>query len=213
MIGHTRFAVNGASYPNIGPYFFQKSHDAKAVSSTGAKPFIVQALGLTQAFTSDSATHDFIKKLLALPFLPAEHITTAFLRLNRKAPVHLQTLCSYVYINWVLSEAWPPTTWSCFMSSVRTNNDVEGWHRRINFRAHGLSLGFYALLELLYQEARLVVIQAKLVSEKKLIRYQRQTYKNLQTRLFNLWEQFNNHELSTYKLLKACSHFTPTGQQ
>jgi len=46
---------------------------------------------------------------------------------------HLQ----YVRRNWV-DGCWRPATWSVFRQPVRTNNDVEGWHHRLNAKAsHG----------------------------------------------------------------------------
>jgi hypothetical protein len=46
--------------------------------------------------------------------------------------------------------------WSVFMLSVRTNNDCEGWHRRLNVQARRGTLPFYTLIALLHEEARLV---------------------------------------------------------
>ena len=42
------------------------------------------------------------------------------------------------------------------MKSIRTNNDIEGWHLGLNRRAAGKSqLPLYLLISLLYREARL----------------------------------------------------------
>ncbi|KAH3748838.1 hypothetical protein DPMN_183294 [Dreissena polymorpha] len=38
--------------------------------------------------------------------------------------------------------------------TVRTNNDVEGWHRRINTRAGRADLGFYMLVPLIRMRRR-----------------------------------------------------------
>ena len=84
--------------------------------------------------------------------------------------------------------------------------DLKGWHHRINRRAAGKSqLPLYVLIKLLHQEAQLTAIQIRLVSEKKLRRIQRRKYRDLQAKIFDLWEQYDNNERSTRQLLKACS--------
>jgi hypothetical protein len=62
-------------------------------------------------------------------------------------------------------------TWSVFMSPVRTNNDVEGWHNRFN--SNVVTRGpvpFYHLVTELYAESTDIPIQLKLISERKLKR-------------------------------------------
>ena len=63
-------------------------------------------------------------------------------------------LCLVTYINdtWVESRMWPPTSWSVFGQSVRTNNDVEGWHHGFNGRAKPM-MPFYQLTTQLFEEA------------------------------------------------------------
>ena len=113
----------------------------------------------------------------------------------------------YVEDNWISSSMWPPSSCSVFMLPIRTNNDVEGWHNSLNRRANNrIHLPFYLLVELLHQEARLVRIQIKLVSEGKLTRLQRKEYHQLQTQIFQHWERYNNDEISARRLLKLCSY-------
>lgn len=60
---------------------------------------------------------------------------------------------------------WRPTDWSVFRESVRTSNDLEGYHRGINRRVNRASLPFYVMVPLLRDEARDVTIAPRLVSE------------------------------------------------
>ena len=46
---------------------------------------IIQLIGLQQQYMSDISTHNFCRKLMALPFLPAEHIEPAFRNLVEHA--------------------------------------------------------------------------------------------------------------------------------
>ncbi|KAI8487178.1 hypothetical protein Bbelb_349760 [Branchiostoma belcheri] len=73
------------------------------------------------------------------------------------------------------------------LQSVRTNDDVEGWHTRLNLKAKKAALLLYLLIDLLHREGRLVWMQTRQVCEGQLRRYQRTAYKNLQGRLFEAW--------------------------
>jgi len=53
--------------------------------------------------------------------------------------------------------------------AVRTNNDVEGWHRDLNAQAISGELQFYLLVPLLHRQATLLPVQVKLVAEGKLM--------------------------------------------
>ena len=96
-----------------------------------------QLLGLQSQYSSDGALQSYARKLLALPFLPAEHVEPTFQKLQSRAtpvPLSLKELCSYISTTW-LSGFWTPVDWSVFGRSIRTNIDVEGWHRRLNHKS------------------------------------------------------------------------------
>ena len=168
----------------------------------------VQELGLQTAYMRDRATNGYIRRLMALPFLPHETIAATLDNLKPEAITEpLQQLVSYIEENWIRSTVWPPKCWSVFMQSIRTNNDIEGWHHGLNRRAAGrCGLPLYMFVALLHKEARLVSLQIRLVSERKLKRMQRSTYREVQRRLFELWEAFNKKEKSLRQLLKGCAN-------
>ena len=100
----------------------------------------------------------------------------------------------------------PPNTWSFYGKAVRTNNDLEGWHNGLNRRAGGrVHIPFYILIQHFHKEAKLFEIQVRLVSDRKLQRIQRQTYRRLQTNIFELLYDYASKAISGEQLLKACS--------
>ena len=128
---------------------------------------------------------------------------------NLRAPsMPSKTECLlYVSRTWVHCNAsWPPSCWSVYLCSVRANNDVEGWHHSLNRHGHGKTqLPFYVLIQLLHEEAKLVSLQIRLVSERKLKRMQRSVYRQLQSRIFTLWEEYKSGERTSKQLLRACA--------
>ena len=149
-----------------------------------------------------------VKMIMALPFMPHELIPNAYDEIRKKAKDHLKELMDYVYKTWITNSVWPPKCWSVFMQGTRTNNDVEGWHRRLNAKAGRGLLQFYILVELLETEAKMVSLQAKLVSERKLRKLRRKKYSKVQTQLFALWQKFTDGQLTAGELLQRSSMLT-----
>jgi len=166
----------------------------------------LRSLGLQTAYSTDADIHRFCRLLLALPFLPASRIPKAFGRLFEKANTpQLQELVAYVRTYWIDSRTWPPKCWSVYCRVIRTNNDVEGWHHRLNARARKNSLPFYVLIQLLYREASVVKWQMKFISDGKVICKQRKCYKSLTAQLEKHWTSYESKLISSRKLLKVCS--------
>ena len=108
---------------------------------------------------------------------------------------------------WVGNQAkWKPVSWSAFHQSVRTNNDVEGWHHALNSKAPQGNLSLYKLIPLLHDQAKLVRIQMTLVSERKLCRYQRKRYQDVHGRLDKLWRKLDDKEKTPMEVLEAAAH-------
>ncbi|KAK3108588.1 hypothetical protein FSP39_011475 [Pinctada imbricata] len=166
----------------------------------------IQEAGLQTAYNNRDDVYNLLKKVFALPFLPAEHIADTFTKLQRKAQTdNLQRVMDYVDSTWITNEMWPVDAWSIFGRSIRTNNDCEGWHHRINRRASKGNLPFYLLLQLLYDEADTIPLNLKMMKEGKLRRHQRKKTKQLEGKIFNAWDQYANNEISVSRLLKKCS--------
>lgn len=75
------------------------------------------------------STYKYIKKLLALPLFPWEHISSTFEKLQSKASDQLQPLTYYVKETWMDGALWHPEDLSVYGQSVQTNNDVEGMYK------------------------------------------------------------------------------------
>ena len=73
-----------------------------------------------------------VRKLLALLFLPPEHIQETFQRLDDGAPEALAPVMDYVSGTWIRSPVFEIHYWSVFMTAIRTNKYVEGWQNRLN---------------------------------------------------------------------------------
>ena len=142
---------------------------------------------------------------MSLPYLPAPHIIPAFQMLIQSVddPV-LMKLVDYVRKTWINSTVYQITSWCVIGQPIRTNHDVEGWHRRLNKKACDQTPPFYDLVALLHAETTLMPIQIKLVSEGKLSRHQRQQSRTNSASIMQLWNQYSYKEITITQLLKRC---------
>ncbi|KAK3727606.1 hypothetical protein QZH41_012639 [Actinostola sp. cb2023] len=167
----------------------------------------VQELGLQHTYQHDENSYTYIRKLMALPFVPYHEVQRIFNRLKLEAKTGpLQDLVSYIKTSWVESSIHPPKDWSVYGQPIRTNNDLEGWHHALNRRAGGrCHLPLYEMISLLHGEARLCQLNIRLVSNGKLKRIQRKKYRNMQAKIFNMWSKYESREKNAFQLLKSCS--------
>ena len=126
----------------------------------------LQILGLQVAYTEDNSTYKFIQKLLALPYLPAEHIIQPiFIKFVEKAVTQpLLELTNYISSTWLNNSLWPVTSGSVFRHFTRTNNDVEGWHNHLNRKSKKPQQSLYVLMPLLHDEQIQVEMHVWLIS-------------------------------------------------
>ena len=145
-----------------------------------------------------SLTHKFIRRLFSLPFLPAHAIIRVFDSILAMPDIAepLRQLLNYIKNTWVSSRIWSPSSWSVYNRLIRTNNDVEGWHRRLNSRIHRHNLPLYQLIQVLFEEATLLPLQAQLVSEGKLTRHEKTRNKQQQQKIVSIWDRYDHKELT-----------------
>lgn len=166
----------------------------------------VTDLGLRTAYSLQGRINEFITRLMALPFLPTEHVLPAFARLQQQATsAPLQDLCLYLQDTWMNSSTWSVAEWNCFLQPIRTNNDCEGWHRALNEGKSGAPPFYLAIIKL-HEMTEFTALSTRLISSGKMVRRQRKMYRNVQGKIFSLWEKYENRDITTDHLLSAIAH-------
>ncbi|XP_071949829.1 uncharacterized protein [Antedon mediterranea] len=92
-----------------------------------------------------------------------------------------------------------------FRQQIRTNNDVEGYHQRLNQRAKKSNLHFYLLCKLLLDEGQTVAIHAELVGREDNLRNQSRHAARATVRLNLLWDEYSRGTRTARALLLAAS--------
>ena len=83
-------------------------------------------------------------------------------------------------------------SFSVFLTRVRTNNGVEGLHRRLNGQLPQEHPSLYTLLPLLDREAKLAIINTMMVSEKSLSKNSSPLEGECQKAILHIMEKYNN---------------------
>ena len=87
----------------------------------------VQSIGLQPMYQQRNSVHNYIRKLLALPFLPSVQIRGSFDELKARPNTRkLQQLVEYMERQWMSNSVFDFPSWSVYHHDVRTNNDTEG---------------------------------------------------------------------------------------
>ena len=103
----------------------------------------LKKIGLVNLYNQKGEVYILLKKHLSLHLLPFEKITKMFadqksqslsLDVTLKQANLLKKFFDYVEKQWITNPIWPPTKWTSFNQVIRTNNDAEVWHSRVNNR-------------------------------------------------------------------------------
>ena len=120
----------------------------------------------------------------------------------------LKRLLQYMQRTWIVSSSRPPASWSTFKRSVRTNNDAEGWHSRLNHHAPHDRMNSYLLVKILHEEALLLPLKVRLVLQKQLYRHRSKNSKTKQAKLKALWCAYEHTDrtMTTSEYLRECAN-------
>ena len=91
----------------------------------------------------------FVRKLMALLLIPEEHVVPSFEAMTTGVLEDpMQRLVDYIDQIWIRSLTWSVVSRCVYGQVIRTYNEVEGWHTRMNVDkakgSHNLPYMFYS---------------------------------------------------------------------
>ena len=165
-------------------------------------------MGLQAIYRGDESTKHVIRKIMALPLLPANHIAESFNHIAnsvRRNDRPLQKLIKYVRRQWITSTVHSLDGMSVHGLDIRTNNDCDGYHNRLRHLGQ-VNMTFYKLVEFIHKECKLVEIHIQLVHSKKLSKYVNNVYKRNSVNINNLILTYRNNNISVDAFLLRVSY-------
>ena len=106
---------------------------------------------------------------------------------------------------------WQACHISSYQRMVRTNNDLEGYHNRLNLRsivAAKKHVSIPNLIKVLYEEAKLVKIRYKMVSSSNVMMHRKKKTLEVQAKLCELWDQYDGEVITRQELMEGCVKFS-----
>ena len=168
----------------------------------------VAELGLGVRYQNDTGTKLVCRKLMGLIFLPSVCVMEQYEVLANSFATDpaLTALFDYYAKTWLSHSIWSINDVNVYDRPIRTNNDAEGYHRRLNSKADRNSLQFYVLVRLLQDESKLVIITTELLSKGQVYRYQRKESQTTQSDgIIKLWKTYKEGTIDATQLLKDIS--------
>ena len=167
----------------------------------------VQSSGLQSDYENNAVIRSRIRLIFGLPFLPSNYIGATFQYLyNFAATGELRTLFDYVRDTWVSGDHWEPNDWCVYGRFIRTNNDVEGWHHRLNNNAQQVNLPFYLLVTLLLKESDLVKKKQPFVLAGRYPKHQTRKTIRMNNTVARLWSEFREGRITPLQLLSRSAY-------
>lgn len=157
----------------------------------------VQEVGLQVQYSEDINIYQTVRSILALPFLPIANVQGGFdtIRANAVDNDKLDLLFNYIKRNWIDSSTFPPSTWNVYRKETRSNNDCEGWHRRICC-ATETAPPMFCLISILFSDSEKLPLQNQMVEDGSLQRVQRRDVRDRKRQYEDLWGQFEEGHLT-----------------
>ncbi|KRY07728.1 hypothetical protein T12_14323 [Trichinella patagoniensis] len=149
--------------------------------------------------------------LLATAFLPVPHVNTGVSLLEAGTTGTLAALFQYFQQEWMTDERLP--LWNVHNVNIRTNNNLEGWHNRLNRKAGKSHNGFHELLELLIAEQGVMdtLIQQVLSGNVTVgdLRRVNKVYAQKQRQVAQYTGEYTNGRYTLEQFLEALMYITP----
>ena len=126
----------------------------------------VQTLGLQEEYKSNPDVNEMVSKMLALSLCPIQFVRVSWSSIKSAAPqVHnIDELCKYYKDTW-LNGSFPIASWNHYATEgPRTNNHVEGWHKKLNVAAGRTHPNVFEVVEVFQQEQAMTEVTPEVPS-------------------------------------------------
>ncbi|XP_003369569.1 conserved hypothetical protein [Trichinella spiralis] len=174
----------------------------------------VTELGMRTSYIHEAETKKKVKMLLATAFLPPHDVPVAVELLGRDATGSIAALLNYFRVEWMP----PDRLLMCNVYNVNicTNNDLEGWHFKMNRLAGKRHLGFYELLQLLIDEQGSTETLIQQVTSGHVtasdLQIKNKKYEELQQRITALTAEYDGGTRTLEQFLRAVAYLVPEAE-
>ncbi|CAF1586169.1 unnamed protein product [Adineta ricciae] len=171
----------------------------------------IQALGLSRDYGSDEEIRCICRKIMALPLIPISLVSKAYddllnstIACSRVKYDMLRPLFNYFENQWMRKV--DIQQWNVYGMQMRTNNNAEGYHNRLNSRMSKYHPNIWAFIQCIKGEENrfnhlLIQMKGGLAARPK-------TKKTcaIQNRIDTLYLRYENNDINSSELLEGLSY-------
>jgi hypothetical protein len=172
----------------------------------------VQRLGLRPLYDQNHAARLQVRHLMALSFAPLALVRNAFQQLRAAAMQALNPLFDYFANTWLPQTNPPaagtfrPQMWNVYDVDIRTTNDLEGWHHKMNNLLRKHHPNIWALLTAIREEQSVTEVTVQQITAGRVVKRKKKAYKECQRRIDNLRSDYRNGAINVIDLITGVSH-------
>ena len=165
----------------------------------------VQTLGLSTLYIHDQESRLYIRKLLAIAFVPIDLIPQTFQNLKYMCQPELQSLFTYFENFWI--DTVNHNLWNMYGIQRRTNNNLEGWHLRLNRAIGKTHANIYEfILKIIKEQGVTETLLAQIEAGNIKLHSNNIKYKQINERIGIITRDFNNGIRNIDEFLTGIAH-------
>jgi hypothetical protein len=165
----------------------------------------VQTLGLRQLYLDNHAVRMTVRQLMGLGFLPLAIVRHNFHILRQTAHQALDPLFQYFERQWL--QQTPLIMWNVYRCDIRTNNHLEGWHRRFNGIVGKYHANLWQFVKCLRDEQDATdLAEQQFAAGFQIARPTSRIYRDVQNRIERLTQRYTNGEANAVQFLEGVAH-------
>ncbi|XP_064596789.1 uncharacterized protein LOC135463460 [Liolophura sinensis] len=166
-----------------------------------------QKHGLQTAYKNDPDIQKMVRRAAMLPLVAPEDIDDVWLNTLAEAPAtdNCVNFLDYVTENWV-EGVWGRDVWNHHhTTAARTNNNVEGWHHRMNSVAGKSHPNLFEFIRIIQREQTLTDLKISQLQAGGRFPPKRRKYRTQDEKLQRLKEQLQGEQLTLVEFADKAS--------
>jgi hypothetical protein len=160
------------------------------------------SLGFQRDYALNPDIRTVVRQLMALAFLPPALVMEAFEQQRENAPIVLLPLFEYFNNEWIPNIP----LWNVYGVERRTNNDVEGWHLRINKVIGRHHPNIWTLVDALKEEQSASTVAIHQAEGGVVLVKKNRDYARVSQQLTALQQRFDAGLIDTITYVRGCAH-------
>jgi len=168
----------------------------------------VQRFQLVKDYTEDMEVKKLVRRAAALPLVPLDKVEDVWLETISDSPQGEQVVrfMDYITTQWIEGRVFQPHVWNHFDNDGRrTNNNLEGWHHKMNNIAEKSHPNIFEVIKILKREQSVTEVKVAQLHGHWRAPPRKRRYVIIDARIRSLKDQLQNNLVSEIEYTDSVS--------